>query len=151
MPGSTPLPKPFPRVRELLDRLKAAGFKLVVASSAGEDELEALLRVAGAAELTPSATSSDDAERSKPDPDIVEAAVERAGYPIEQVLLIGDTPYDIEAAMRTGVGVIALRCGGWDDEALERAVAIYDDAADLLSHFENSPLMRRGLAKRHTP
>lgn len=143
--------EPFPRVRELIDRLKAAGFKLVVATSAGEDELEGLLRVADAADLVPTATSSDDADRSKPDPDIVEAAVARAGYPVEQVLLIGDTPYDIEAAMRAGVGAIALRTGGWDDTALERAVAIYDDPADLLAHFDDSPLMRRGLAKRHTP
>ena len=146
-----PAVKPFPQVRALIDRLKAAGFKLVVATSANSDELSALLRVADASDLAPTATSSDDADRSKPDPDIVEAAVERAGFPVEQVLMIGDTPYDIESAMQAGVGVIALRCGGWDDEELERAVAIYDDPADLLAHFEESPLLHRGIAKLPNP
>lgn len=138
--------KPLPGTRALLDRLQAMGYRLVVATSAKSDELEALLKTAQAPELLAKATSADDAENSKPDPDIVQAAVEQAGRPVDEVLMIGDTPYDIEAAMKAGVGVIALRSGGWDDSALERAIAIYDDPADLLAHLGESPLVTGGIA-----
>ena len=57
--------------------------------------------------------------------------------------MLGDTPYDVEAANRAGVGCIALRCGGWDDESLKEAIAIYDSPADLLEHLDNSPLARK--------
>ena len=93
-----------------------------------------------AEELIAEATSSDDAEESKPDPDIVEAALERIGLPRDQVLMLGDTPYDIGAAARAGVDVIALRCGGWDDEGLRGAVAVFQDPAELLDRYETSPL-----------
>jgi HAD superfamily hydrolase (TIGR01549 family) len=146
-----PTVKPLPGTRELLDHLQARGFKLVVATSAKSDELDALLRVAGASELKADATTSDDAERSKPDPDIVEAALGQAGCQSDEVLMLGDTPYDIEAAMMVGVAVIAFRSGGWDDEALWRALAIYDHPADLLAHFDDSPLVHTGPAKEQSP
>jgi phosphoglycolate phosphatase-like HAD superfamily hydrolase len=83
------------------------------------------------ADLIGRATSSDDGA-SKPDPDIVRAALEQAKLPPHEALMVGDTPYDIEAARRAGVKTIALRCGGWwDDAALAGAVAIYDDPASL--------------------
>lgn len=143
--------KPLPGTRDLLDRLQATGFKLVVATSAKSDELDALLRVAGASELKPDATTSDDAERSKPDPDIVEAALAQTGCRSDEVLMLGDTPYDIEAAMMVGVAVIAFRSGGWDDDDLWRALAIYDHPADLLAHFDDSPLVHTGPAKEQSP
>jgi HAD superfamily hydrolase (TIGR01509 family) len=130
----------FPDVRALLDRMREAGLKLVVASSASKEDLEPLLEAAGAAELLGDSTSSDDAEESKPAPDIVEAALEEAGVPAQDVVMIGDTPYDVEAATRAGVRIIALRCGGWDDDALAGAAAIYDDPADLLLNYAASPL-----------
>ena len=77
---------------------------MVVATSAGTDEMNAILRQAGVADLIACRTSSDDAEESKPDPDIVVAALQRAGAPPEATVMIGDTPYDIEAARRAGVG-----------------------------------------------
>ena len=131
-----------PGVRELLERMRREGLELVVASSAEREELEPLLERAGAADLTGAETSSDDAERSKPDPDIVRAALERSGRAPDEVLMLGDTPYDLEAAGRAGVGVVALRCGGWGDADLDGAVAVYDDPADLLARFEDSPLAR---------
>jgi phosphoglycolate phosphatase-like HAD superfamily hydrolase len=132
--------EPFPGARALLERMKEGGLRLVVASSAQEDELRPMLERVGADELIEEATSKDDAEQSKPDPDTVEAALRSLGLPAGVVVMLGDTPYDLEAAARAGVGVIAFRCGGWDDEGLAGALAIYDDPADLLEHYDLSPL-----------
>ena len=132
--------KAFPRTRELLQRMRDDGLKLVVASSAKEDELKPLLEKAGAADLIEEKTSSDDAENSKPDPDIVKAALDGADFAAAEAVMLGDTPYDIEAASKAGVKVIAFRCGGWDDAGLAGAIAIYDGPADLLAHYDDSPL-----------
>jgi len=122
--------------RALLDRLKAKGLKLVIATSSNEKELKALLRQAGVADLIGRATSSDDGA-SKPDPDIVRAALAEGGLAPDQAIMVGDTPYDVEAAGRAGVRTIALRCGGWwDDAALSGAIAIYDDPAALAADLE---------------
>ena len=131
--------RPTPGARELLARMKKAGLELAVASSAKKDELKDLLKVCGADEFIEASTSSDDAENSKPDPDIVHAALEELGHPKEQVVLLGDTPYDVEAARKAGVRVVALRCGGWGDDDLKGAVRIYDDPAELLARFGESP------------
>ncbi len=128
--------------RALVERLRGDGVQLIAASSAQQDELGPLLEQAGVADLIEAATSSDDAERSKPDPDIVAAALRRGRLAAQDVVMIGDTPYDIAAARRAGVRLIALRCGGWDDDGLAGAAAIYDDPADLLAHYEQSPLGR---------
>jgi phosphoglycolate phosphatase-like HAD superfamily hydrolase len=125
--------------RELILRLRAEGLKLAVASSAKEDELEGLLNACGADDLVGVRTSSDDAEESKPAPDILRAALAKIGLPPAEVVLLGDTPYDVEAARRAGVAVVALRCGGWGDKDLTGAVAVYDDPADLLANFDSSP------------
>jgi HAD superfamily hydrolase (TIGR01509 family) len=140
------LPKlrPFPGAKELLARMKQAGLELAVASSSKEDELAGLLRVCGADEFIKASTSSDDAENSKPDPDIIHAALDRLDQPPDRVIMLGDTPYDVEAATRAGVRVVALRCGGWGDADLEGAVQIYDDPADLLARFGESPFAQEG-------
>ncbi len=135
-----PTLRPFPKTRELLGRMKERGLKLVVASSAKADELEHLLRLCGAEEFIEEKTSSDDAERSKPDPDIVAAALKEIALPADQVVMLGDTPYDVESASHVDVRVIAVRCGGWDDAGLKGALAVYDDPADLLENYDSSPL-----------
>lgn len=132
--------EPFPQVKALLERMKRDGFKLVVASSAKEDELTPMLERVGADGLIEEATSKDDADKSKPDPDTVEAALESLGLPAAEVVMLGDSPYDVAAAAKAGVAVIALRCGGFSDEDLADALAIYDDPADLLAHYDDSPL-----------
>jgi len=137
---SLPRLQPFPRARDLVARLAHDGFTLAVASSAKEDELQPLLEVAGVADLIPTRTSSDDADRSKPDPDIVAAAVKRTGCSHERTVMIGDTPYDVEAAKRAGIQIIAFTCGGWTRQDLSGAVAVYADPADLLSKYEESIL-----------
>ena len=122
--------------RTLLDRLKARRLRLVIATSSNEKELKALLRQAGIADLIGRATTSDDGA-SKPDPDIVRAVLAEGGLAADQAIMIGDTPYDIEAAGRAGVRTIALRCGGgWGDTALSGAIAIYDDPAALAAQLD---------------
>jgi HAD superfamily hydrolase (TIGR01509 family) len=135
-----PALRPFPQTRELLQHMRERGLKLVVASSAKQAELDSLLKVAGANDLVEERTSSSDAENSKPDPDIVQVALDSAGLKPEQAVMLGDTPFDIEAARKAGVGTIALRCGGWHDHTLEGAIAVYCDPADLLEHYDSSPL-----------
>lgn len=129
----------FPKTPELLARLDACGYKLAVATSSGKKQLAALLRIAQAEPYLDAKTSADDAERSKPDPDIIAAALAKIGCPRDAVLMLGDTPYDIEAAAKAGIATVALRSGGWDDSALKAALAIYDDPADLLENFDRSP------------
>lgn len=132
----------FRDAARLVAAVKARGLRAVAASSAKADELTPLLETAGARALMDAVTSSDDAEESKPDPDIVEAALQRAGATAGEALMIGDTPYDIEAAGRCGVPVIAFRCGGWTDPDLRGAVAIYDGPWDLLARLDESPIAR---------
>lgn len=130
---------PFPGAKHLLERMKKEGLRLAVASSAKEDELSGLLQICGADELVEASTSSDDADNSKPDPDIIRAALGRLRLPPGQVILLGDTPYDVEAGQRADVAVVALRCGGWEDKDLSGAIVIYDNPATLLRRFEDSP------------
>ena len=120
--------------------MQSAGLKAVIATSAKDEELSALLHQANLADLLFEKATSSDAAHSKPDPDIVLAAVERAGIPPRELLMLGDTPYDVEASTRAGVAAIALRCGGWADADLSGAIAIYDDPKDLLARYDASPL-----------
>lgn len=133
----------FPKVRELVQHIQQHGLKAGIASSAKGEELGKLLKVAQIDDLVEAATSSSDAKESKPDPDIVQAAIDKLGCPVEQVIMVGDTPYDVEAAQRAGIQIIAVRCGGWDDDGLQGAEAIYDSPADLLAHYDQSPLAAR--------
>ena len=118
---------------------------MVAASSAQKDELTALLAIAGVPSLIANATSSDEADASKPDPDIIEAALHRAKASPAEAVMVGDTPYDVEAARRAGVATIAFRCGGWNEEALigAGAIAIYDGPWDLRAQLADSPLAGR--------
>jgi HAD superfamily hydrolase (TIGR01549 family) len=134
----------FPKVRELFERIKADGKRIALASSAKEQELAHYRRVANIEDLVEAETSSDDADRSKPHPDIFQAALDRLGE-IEpaRILVVGDTPYDAEAAGKAGLRTVGLLCGGWAEPALRRAgcIAIYDDPGDLLRQYDRSPLI----------
>jgi len=136
-----PTLRPTKGARALLEHLTSIGMELVVATSSKPNEVQALLEQAGVADLIQLASSAGDSERSKPDPDIVKAALRMSGSLAAHSVMVGDTPYDIEAAARAKVPSIALRCGGWwGDAALSGATAIYDDPADLLARIEESPL-----------
>ncbi len=134
------LPKlrPFHGTRDLLSHMKAKGLTLVVATSAEGEELGALLRAAKIEDLIDAQSTASDAKNSKPSPDIVEAAIARSQLPREELLMLGDSPYDVEAALRAGVAVVAVRAGGWPDEELRGAMEIYDDPADLLARYADS-------------
>lgn len=131
--------RPTPGAHELVKRLRAEGLRLVIATSAQREELEIMLEQVGLDDLIERKTSSSDAENSKPDPDIIQAALAKAKLTPDSALLLGDTPYDVEAAGRASVATVALRCGGWPAEALRGAIAIYDHPAHLLSQFTSSP------------
>ena len=133
-----PTLRPFPQVRPLLQRMRDQGWKLVVASSAKADELDPLLKIAQADDLVAETTSSNEAKHSKPSPDIIQVALDKFGGPAEQAVMLGDTPYDVEAAAKAGVRTVAFRCGGWGDADLKGAWQVYDDAADLLAHFDQA-------------
>jgi HAD superfamily hydrolase (TIGR01509 family) len=132
--------QPTPGASDLLARLRAEHKALMIASSAEGDELRGLLAVCGAADLAERTPPPSHVEGSKPEPDVVQAALARLDRPAAAALMLGDTPYDVEAARRAGVGIIAVRSGGWADADLDGALAIYDDPADLLAHYADSPL-----------
>ncbi len=139
--------KPFPDARALLERMRDDGHTLVVATSAKKDEMKGLLDVAGIEDLLEEKTSSSDAESSKPDPDIVIAALDKADAEPGDALMLGDTPYDVAAATGAGVAIVGLRCGGWSSEELAGAIAVYADPAELLREYERSPF---AVARRQT-
>lgn len=126
--------------RELILKMQKSGLHLVVASSASSEELDIMLKIAQVDDLLSEVTTSDDAEASKPAPDIVQAALKKGQMTPNKVVMLGDSPYDIESAGKAGVGVIALRCGGFNDQQLSQALAIYDDPEDLLKHYDSSIL-----------
>lgn len=140
--------RPFPKARELLERMRSDGLRLVVATSASEQELHGLLATLGAEWLIDEKTSSSDAEDSKPDPDIVRVAVDKAGVGPAGCVMLGDTPYDVEAATRAGVRIIGLRCGGWGDDDLRGAIAVYDDPKEVLERYGETVIGGRQSAAR---
>jgi len=133
----------FPGVRQLFERVRQDQKRIALASSAKGAELKTYKTIAGIDDLTEAETSSDDAERSKPYPDIFEAALAELGdVAPDKILVIGDTPYDAQAAGKANLRTVGLMCGGWNEEELRQAgcSAIYRDPADLLSRYDDSPL-----------
>ena len=141
--------KPFPRVRELMERIKADGKKVALASSAPRDELEFYIELLNIGDLLESEASADDAENSKPEPDIFLAAKKAIGDPpAGECIVIGDTPYDAEAAAKGRIAAIGVLCGGFPEQVLRDAgcIEIYRDPADLLESYESCSIAR-GTAK----
>lgn len=130
--------QPTPGARALIEQFRTMGLRLIIATSSQADEFEALLERSGVGDLIPEETTSSDVEHSKPSPDIVQAALEKLGCAAAEVVMLGDTPYDIVAAGKIGVATIALRSGGFDDNSLAGAIAIYDHPADLLAHLPST-------------
>ncbi len=133
----------FPRVRQLFEKIRQKNKRIALASSAKGDELKAYKTIAAIDDLIETQTSSDDAERSKPYPDIFHAALARlGGIAPDRVLVVGDTPYDAAAARKAELSTVGLLCGGWNEEELRQAgcIATYQSPADLLSRYDQSPL-----------
>jgi HAD superfamily hydrolase (TIGR01509 family) len=136
----------FPGVRALFEHIRQSGQKAVLASSGKEDEVEQYKKIAGIEDLIDSATSSDDAERSKPFPDIFQAALAKLSpLTAQDAVVVGDTPYDAEAARNAGLKTVGVLSGGFAEAALREAgcIAIYRDTEDLLRNYESSPLAPR--------
>ncbi|WP_419953146.1 HAD family hydrolase [Methylobacterium sp.] len=136
--------RPFPGVRALFERIRAADLRIALGSSGKKDEVEHYQELLGIADLVDVVTSSDDVERSKPHPDIFESALKKLA-PLEprSILVVGDTPYDAEAAAKAGLSTIGVLCGGFPAADLSKAgcIAIYRDPQDLLAGFDRSPLV----------
>ena len=140
-----PQVKAFPKTRELFERLREEGKHIALASSAKGEELGTYKRLARIEDLIDGATSSEDVEKSKPHPDIFAVALKELGNPPgEDIFVVGDTPYDAEAAGKIRLRTIGFLCGGWTEEELRQAgcVAIYRDPADLLARYGESPLVK---------
>ena len=137
--------KGFPRVRELVQRLQSDRVQVVLASSAKKDELQTYKKIAGIDDLISQETTSDDAEKSKPHPDIFHAAVQKLkGVARDDILVVGDSPYDMQAAGKAGLKSVGVLCGGFSEQELREAgsMEIYRDPADMLARYDQAPLAR---------
>ncbi len=138
--------KPLSLVPELFGRIRQDGLRIVLASSAKEDEVQFYTNLLQIGEFLESSTSSDDAEKSKPHPDIFAAALDRLGNPpASEVFVVGDTPYDAQAAAALKVSCIGVLSGGWEGERLLEAgcEAVFRGPADLLARYDQSPIAAR--------
>jgi phosphoglycolate phosphatase-like HAD superfamily hydrolase len=137
-----PLVRPFSAVPELLRRVREAGLKVAVASSAKTSELDVYLEIACIKDVVDVATSSEDAVHSKPAPDIFQIALKKLGIQGHEAVAVGDTPYDAEAARKAGIPTIGMLCGGFTEAELRKGgcVAVYPGPGALLACFGASPL-----------
>jgi HAD superfamily hydrolase (TIGR01509 family) len=128
--------------RDLIEELRRRGHTVVLASSAKEDEVDHYLDQLDARELAEDWTTSADVERTKPEPDLVQAALEKAGADPDEATMIGDTPWDIKAARKAGVGTIAVLTGGFSIDELEEsgAIAVFESIVDLCRGLGDTPL-----------
>ena len=135
-----PLVRPFSAVPELVRRMRSAGLRVAVASSAKSDELKIYLDMAGITSLVDVSTSSDDVEQSKPSPDIFHAVLKKLKIEGREAVAIGDTPYDAIAARKANIAIIGVLSGGFSEQSLREAgcAEIHPGVATLLACFENS-------------
>jgi HAD superfamily hydrolase (TIGR01549 family) len=130
--------RPFQKVRELFHRIRDDQKRIVLASSGKKDDTEYYIELLKVEDLIDGCTTADDADRSKPAPDIFTAALEKVDVPPVEAITVGDTRFDVEAAAKAGLQTIALTCGGTEESVLRKAgaIAVYRDPADLLAHYD---------------
>ena len=126
--------------RELIEDLKGEGRQVVLASSAKEQEVDHYLDLLGGRDLVDGWTTSADVENTKPDPDLVHAALDKLGT--EDAVMIGDTPWDVKAAEAAGVPTIAVLTGGFSETELREAgaAAVYTSIVELRKDVASTPL-----------
>ena len=134
--------EPLDGARDLVAALKERGLVVVLASSSGEDDLEFFLERIGIRDLVDGWTSKDDVDRSKPHPDLIEAAREKAG--VDEAVMLGDSRWDIESAARAGIPTVAVITGGWSEQELRDhgAVAVFDSLVELRERLHETPFVR---------
>jgi HAD superfamily hydrolase (TIGR01549 family) len=132
-----PKVKPFPKVRELFERLKNDGKRILLASSGKEKDTQHYIDLLKIDKFIEGCVSGDEADRSKPQPDIFLACIEKFNLARDSTIVVGDTRWDVEAAAKVGLRTIAVTCGGFDAALLRAAgaIAVYKDPADLLAHY----------------
>jgi HAD superfamily hydrolase (TIGR01509 family) len=137
---ASPLLAPLPGARDLLRRVADIGLQVVLASSAPEDELDTLRKVLSCDDVIAETTSSHDVDTAKPEPGIVQVALDRAGVSADQAVFVGDSVWDAQAASAAGVPCIGLLSGGISAAELQAAGAspIFSDPQDLLEHLDST-------------
>jgi HAD superfamily hydrolase (TIGR01549 family) len=132
--------EPFDQAHELIEDLRERGATVVLASSAPQEELDHYLDLLGARELPDAWTTKDDVDATKPEPDLVHAALEKAGT--TEAVMIGDTAWDVEAARKAGLDTICVMTGGWSKQELlgAGAAAVYESIAELRENLDRAPL-----------
>jgi phosphoglycolate phosphatase-like HAD superfamily hydrolase len=137
-----PRVRPFPKVRDLFLRIRAERKKIALASSGKGQEVDVYKNICDIEDLIDAQITSDDADSSKPAPDVFEASLTKLKVDAAQAIAVGDTFFDAESASRTGVATVGLLCGGSSEARLRNAgmIAIYQDPADLLVRYSSSPL-----------
>lgn len=128
--------EPFPGAVESIRAIHARGVKLALASSSNPDEVEYYVGLLGVDDLLEGATSKEDAQFSKPSPEIFQAALDRVKSDPARTFAVGDTPYDILAGHRVPLPVIAVRCGGFPEASLEKAEYVFDDLAQMTRELD---------------
>lgn len=137
-----PKVRPFPRVKELFQRLRKDGKRLALASSAKDEELKHYVKLCGIEGLYETKTNKDEVDKSKPHPDIFEAALARLGKPDPAMtVVVGDTPYDALAASKLGLPTVGMRCGGFSPDDLRSAGCrtLVKDPEELLRRYDANP------------
>lgn len=126
---------------ELIAELKDRGLQVVLASSSPWDELERYLDLLDARELADAWTTKDDVEATKPEPDLILAALEKAQT--ESAVMVGDTPWDVKAASKAGVETLCVITGGWSKQELREAgaIAVFESVDELRPRIEETPLL----------
>jgi HAD superfamily hydrolase (TIGR01549 family) len=133
---------PLAGARELIVELKRRGLVVVLASSSGTDDLDHFLAALDVRDFVDGWTTSADVERTKPHPDVIEVALEKAGT--HDAVMVGDSRWDIEAAANAGLETVCVITGGWSELELRDhgAVAVYDSLRGLSEHLDETPLGR---------
>jgi HAD superfamily hydrolase (TIGR01509 family) len=139
---TVPLLRPLPGARELLEAVDELGLQIVLATSAPEDELSIVREVLASDDLVSAATSSNDVDTAKPQPDIVQVALDRAGVDTDHAVFVGDTVWDVEACERAGVPTIAVLSGGVSRGELETAgaQAVFENPRDVCDHLDSTAI-----------
>lgn len=134
--------EPMDGARELIERLGQRGHKVVLASSAKEDEVEHYLDLLDARQLADAWTTSADVESTKPAPDLVSSALERVDGSADDAVMVGDTPWDVEAAGKLSVPTLAVRTGGFGVDELREAGAadVFESVIELCQKLDQTPL-----------
>jgi HAD superfamily hydrolase (TIGR01509 family) len=139
---TTSLLRPLPGGREVLERIASLGLQVVLATSAPEDELAKLREVLDREDVISTTTSSEDVDTAKPEPDIVQVALDRAGVAADRAVFVGDAVWDAEASTRAGVRCIGVLSGGFSRSELENAgaSAVFENVSELIEHLDGSPI-----------